>query len=265
MKKIYALLMTTVLCILLITPANVNAAVLSKEKATMEVDSTLKLRVQGSKESIIWSTSKKSVASVNSSGIVTAKAEGKAKITATIGEEEYVCTVTVVNSNKAMPTTTPTPAPVEEYPDGIYKIGKDMPEGEYVIFKTPYAESGYMRLSQDNVQNIIIKDGGFVYNTIITVKNGEYLKLTDAYAVPIDKAEVKVYSEGTFKVGTHIPAGTYTVTEFANKNGYYFVLQNNLQLEYQNRVEIETSCPVTVMDGQYLVLKNCAIYFEPQK
>ncbi len=263
MKKIYALLITTILCVLLIAPASASAAVLSKEKATMEVDSTLKLRVQGSKESAIWTTSKKSVATVNSSGLVTAKKEGTAIITAAIGEDEYVCTVTVVDSNKEAPA--PTPAPATEYPDGIYKIGKDMPEGEYVIFKAPNAESGYMRLSQDNIQSVIYKDCGFVYNTIITVNKGEYLKITDAYAVPIDQAIVKNYSEGTFKVGTHIPAGTYTITEFDHKDGYYFVLGNNRQIEFQNKIEINTSAPVTVMDGQYLVLKNCAIYYEPSK
>lgn len=258
MKKLYALLMTTILCVLMICPAIASAAVISKEKAMMELDSTLKLKVRGSREDVIWSTSKKSVATVNATGTVTAKAEGTAIITATIGEEEYVCTVTVVDSTKIVPT--PTPVPITEYPDGLYKVGTDLPTGEYVIFKAPNAENGYMRLSKDNAQNIIVKDGGFDYNTIITVEKGEYLKITDAYAVPIDKATVKNYGEGTFKVGTHIPAGSYVLSEFPSEVGTYYVLDDNRQIQYLGRVEIDGSAPVTVKDGQYLILSNCAIY-----
>lgn len=259
MKRISAILMTVILCTLLIAPASASAAVISKEKATMEVDSTLKLKIQGSKESVLWSTSKKSVATVNKSGIVTAKKEGVAKITATIGEEEYVCTVTVVDSNLVKPTPTPTPAPVIEYPDGLYKVGTDLPEGEYVLIKKSTAETGYMKLSKDNVQYVIIKDSAFNYNTIITVKKGEYLLIKDAYAVAIDKADIKNYGEGMFKVGTHIPAGNYIVNEFLNKDGTYYVLEDNRNIPNYGRVEIAGSAPVTVSDGQYLVLDNCAI------
>ncbi len=262
MKRLFALFITTVFCTLLIAPISVSAAVISKEKATMEVDSTLKLRIQGSKETVMWSTSNKSVAAVNKSGVITAIKEGTATITATVEEEDYVCTVTVVDSSLAKPT--PTPVPVTEYPEGLYKVGKDIPEGEYVIIKNPTAENGYMRLSKDNVQNIVVKDCGFNYNTIITVQKGEYLKMTDSYAVAIDKAIIKNYGEGTFKVGTHIPAGNYILSEFSNKNGNYYLMSDNRYIQYLGRVEIDGSAPVTVTDGQYLVMENCAIY-EQQK
>lgn len=75
---------------------------ISKTKAIMEVDSTLKLKVTGTNRKIKWKSSKKSVATVNGSGLVTAKSEGKAKITATIGKKTYTCEVTVVDSNKSM-------------------------------------------------------------------------------------------------------------------------------------------------------------------
>jgi hypothetical protein len=256
-KKISAILMTVIFCALLVAPASASAAVISKEKATMEIDSTLKLKIQGNKETVLWSTSKKSVATVNNSGIVTAKKEGVAKITATVGEEEYVCTVTVVDSN--LPTPTPTPIPVTEYPQGLYMVGTDIPEGEYVIIKNPGAENGYMRLATDNALRILIKDSAFNNNTIITVKKGEYLQITDSYAVAIDKATLKTYVDGTFKIGTHLPAGSYQLDTLANKKGYYYILDDNRYIPYYGRVEIDSTSWVWVKEGQYLVLDNCII------
>lgn len=104
MKKIISFILCTVLCIALINPQIAEAAIsISKAKATMEVDSTLKLKVTGTNSKITWKSSKKSVAIVNGSGVVTAKLEGKATITATVGKKTYTCEVTVVDSNKTIP------------------------------------------------------------------------------------------------------------------------------------------------------------------
>jgi hypothetical protein len=256
-KKISAILMTVIFCALLVTPASASAAVISKEKATMEIDSTLKLKIHGIKETVFWSTSKKSVATVNNSGLVTAKKEGVAKITATVGEEEYTCTVTVVDSN--LPTPTPTPVPVTEYPQGLYKVGTDIPEGEYVVIRNPDAKSGYMRLSTDNAQHLLIKDSVFNNNTIITIKKGEYIQITDSYAVPIDKATLKTYVDGTFKIGTHLPAGNYQIDPIPGSKGYYYILDDNRSIPNSGRVELLDTSWVWVKEGQYLVLDNCVI------
>lgn len=103
MKKILSFLFCIVLCIALIDSQTAEAAVkISKTKAIMEVDSTLKLKVTGTNSKITWKSSKKSVAAVDSSGVVTAKSEGKATITATVGKKKYTCEVTVVDSNKSI-------------------------------------------------------------------------------------------------------------------------------------------------------------------
>lgn len=103
MKRIVAFILCTVLCITLNSTQTAEAAVkISKAKATMEVDSTLKLKVIGTSSKITWKSSKTSVATVNGSGTVTAKFEGKATITATVGKKAYTCVVTVVDSNKSI-------------------------------------------------------------------------------------------------------------------------------------------------------------------
>lgn len=126
MKKVLSLFLVLSLTLILMTPNIAEAAVkISKAKATMEVDSTLKLKVTGTTKKITWSSSKKSVATVNSSGTVTAKAEGQATITAKIDSNKYNCEITVVNSNKT------------KFDDilsaGEYEVGVDIPAGKYNI------------------------------------------------------------------------------------------------------------------------------------
>lgn len=108
MKKFLALLLVLVLSLTFISPGTAYAAVkISKAKATMEVDSTLKLKVTGSTKKITWSSSKKSVATVSSTGTITAKAEGEATITAKVNSKKYICQVTVVDSNKKVEAFNP--------------------------------------------------------------------------------------------------------------------------------------------------------------
>ena len=70
---------------------------LNKKKATLYVGETLKLKVQGTKSKVEWSSNKKSVATVSSKGKVTAKKKGTATITAKVDGKKYNCKITVKN------------------------------------------------------------------------------------------------------------------------------------------------------------------------
>jgi len=95
------------LLIIGLVPTTASAAVeISKGKATLEVDAILKLKISGTKSKVTWKTSKKDVATVSSTGTVTAKAEGQATITATVDKKQYKCTVAVVDSNKVQTSKT---------------------------------------------------------------------------------------------------------------------------------------------------------------
>lgn len=70
---------------------------LNKTKTTIYVGSNTTLKLSGTSKKITWSTSKKSVATVNSKGKVTAKKAGKATITAKVSGKKYNCKITVKN------------------------------------------------------------------------------------------------------------------------------------------------------------------------
>lgn len=78
-----------------ITAQAAQTVKISKTKATLVKGQTLQLKVTGTSKTVKWSTSKTSVATVSSSGKVTAVAKGTATITAKVGSKSYTCKVTV--------------------------------------------------------------------------------------------------------------------------------------------------------------------------
>ena len=92
------LLFILVLGLVFTNTATVQAATkINKKSATMYVGQTTTLKISGTKTKAKWSSSNKSIATVNSKGKVTAKKKGKVKITAKVGKKKYTCKVTVKN------------------------------------------------------------------------------------------------------------------------------------------------------------------------
>ncbi len=102
MKKFISLFIALALIVTLSRLVQVSAATIkiNKTKATIEIDSTLKLKVTGTISKVTWKSSKSSIASVNNSGIVTAKKIGKTNITATANSKRITCIITVIDKKK---------------------------------------------------------------------------------------------------------------------------------------------------------------------
>lgn len=103
-RKCLSVVLMVLMLFSLVVPNQVLAATkpkLSKAKATMEVDSTLTLKLGDiAAKDVKWSSSKRSVATVSAKGTITAKSEGTATIKAKYDNATYTCKVTVVDSNK---------------------------------------------------------------------------------------------------------------------------------------------------------------------
>jgi hypothetical protein len=256
MKKLLSLILSIVICLTILPSQPVSAAIkISKAKATMEIDSTLDLKISGTDSKVTWSTTKKSVATVTKSGTITAKKEGNATITATINSKKYTCKVTVVDSNKP----TPTP-PNGKYTEGTYKIGTDISEGEYVIFGADgELFKGYFSLSSDSNEKDIIVNDNFNYCTIIYAKQGEYLKIQGSYMIPLEEAKLGTDGEGFFKIGYHLSAGEYKLVQTGEIYGYYCIYNDNRHDDIESNDMFDNTAYITVKDGQYLELKGCKI------
>ena len=102
-------------------------------------------KVKGTKKKVKWSSTKKSVATVNKKGVVTAKKKGTAYIKAKVGKKTYKCKVTVKSKKApakpapttpsapvnppAEPTATPTTAPAKT--PVLSATSLSMRKGEY--------------------------------------------------------------------------------------------------------------------------------------
>lgn len=219
---------------------------ISKTSLKLAVGKTATLKLTGTKRTITWSTSNKSIATVNSKGQVTGKKAGKVTIKAKVNNSEFSCLVTV---EKGM----------TKYPENNYKVGVDIPAGEYVVFAN--GGYGYVCVSTDPDGDDIIDNENFTYNVIIKVSNGDYLELSNSYAVPIDEAKVDITKSGMFKVGLHIKPGDYVIegrSAYYERNqdaigGYSDIIAND---NFNGKKYIR------VNEDEYLYLSRCTGKFE---
>lgn len=85
------------------TVESATAVKISKTTATMYVGGkALTLQITGTKSTVTWTSSDRSVATVSNKGMVAAKKIGKTTITASVDGKKYECKVTVL---AALPTT----------------------------------------------------------------------------------------------------------------------------------------------------------------
>ena len=170
-KKVISITILAVMLFSLLTPPTRTGAAgmsISKKKATLEVDAVLTLKVIGNTDgsAVKWSSSKKSVAKVTSKGKVTAKKEGTATITATVGSNKYKCVVSVVDSNKEEAVADPTPTPTPES-KGL-KIDLSDFKKEYTFTEDYYGEfiNSYVKFTDVNYE---VKElfGGTTWQIVI--------------------------------------------------------------------------------------------------
>ena len=94
-KKMSVMLLVCLLLSVIAMPVSASAAKLNKKSISLNIGKTYTLKATGTKGKITWTSSKKSVATVSSKGVVKAKKKGTAVITAKYGKKKLICKVTV--------------------------------------------------------------------------------------------------------------------------------------------------------------------------
>lgn len=141
-------------------------------------------------------------------------------------------------------------------------MGIDVPEGEYIVFKNN-ANLGYYKVTLTGNNDDIITNDILEYNGYITLQKGQSISLNGLDMYPVNHApDLDMSSEGMFKVGKDIPAGTYNVVVNPEKEYGYYAICND---SYNRWDSIESNDYfkgnrfVTVKDGQYLQIKDSKI------
>lgn len=171
--------------------------------------------------------------------------------------------MTGCGGNKTVEQPAP-PAQAEQknfYSNGEFKIGTDLPAGEYIAVGTGYVE--LTKNADDGKRQIIVNANLEGTNCYFDVRNGEYIKVMQ---------DVKLYpsaSAPALKVGDTLPSGHYKIGSDAQSGEYkitlqqggYFEVTTNLRHEGIYIVKNEFtneggSFYATVLNGQYLQIRK---------
>lgn len=149
------------------------------------------------------------------------------------------------------------------YEAGQYKVGLDMKAGEYVVMATG-SIAGYFSVSRDANEDDILFNDNFNTNSIIEVKNGEYVKLNRCMAIDADdfysQYTIKTSKTGVmFRVGYDIQPGEYKLIAESGKTGYYCIYNDARHDDIVSNDNFKNSSYVSVKRGQYLILNRCTI------
>lgn len=148
--------------------------------------------------------------------------------------------------------------------DGDYKVGKDLPAGEYYVKCNSY--NLYIEVASNESRSI----DSIVYNlnthggAYITVEDGQYLRIQGGDLYELNKApDVKPsdgkYKEGMYKVDKDIPAGDYEIKS-TEKLGYYEIASDSSH-KIENVVKndnFDGTEKIKLEKGQYITLNNGA-------
>ncbi len=124
--------------------------------------------------------------------------------------------------------------PVEAQPNGktyaagMYKVGSDIPAGDYLIMTN---ESTYMEVTSDSTGSFesILQNANFDNSHYVNIITGQYLSFSKGTAYPMATAPILKpvagkYLEGMYKIGRDISPGEYKVVSTGSYGGYYAIL-----------------------------------------
>lgn len=151
---------------------------------------------------------------------------------------------------------------------GTYKVGEDIPAGEYLVFASGM---GYIENSSDStgaIESIIFNDnllnGAHSY---VTLNEGNYFKLQGAEMYPVEEApsvvpEDGIYADGMYKVGQDIPAGEYKIIlDSSIGMGYYEVSKDSSHqlTSIVTNENVQADTYLTISEGQFIKLQDVKI------
>lgn len=228
---------------------------INKTSITLNYGSSAKIGISASPKPsyISWkTTSNQHAASIGSDGTIKAMYIGTASYTATVNGVKRTVKVTVKN-----PTSS-------TYNPGWYKVGVNIPAGEYLLTSINRYLPAY-QIYNDGSYYRPTKTTQYPGNGFVTLRKGQYVQLMNC---KITKApsKIAVKSSGTYRVGKDIAAGTYTIKKLKpNSSAYadtasYYVYRNTYfdANPYEGKYNLMSET-VTLTNGDVIMVQNAKI------
>lgn len=141
---------------------------------------------------------------------------------------------------------------------GMYKVGADIPAGEYYV-QADF--SSYICVSKDSTGALesIITNDNFSSFTFVTVSDGQYFEVKGGkFALSSEIEPITTRGDGVYRVGIDLPAGEYKVKSNGALGSYFSIATDSsgsLNSIVSNDM-FDGEKYVTVSDGQYFTLRG---------
>ena len=142
-----------------------------------------------------------------------------------------------------------------------YVVGVDIPAGEYYMKPTSSYYTEIVIYKKDSTKSFYDEET-FGKSAIITLSKGTSVSYKGLTAVPISQSKklASTQKEGMFKVGLHIPAGTYTLKSSDGfDEGYYYIYNSSKPNADYDIQSFTGTTTITLKKGQYLKLSFAKI------
>lgn len=160
-------------------------------------------------------------------------------------------------------TTTPSKTATYKAP-GLtrkYVVGVDIPAGEYYM-KPTHSYSTEIAIYKNGKTKSFYNQDTYGDSAIITFSRGTSVSYKGLTAVPISQSKklASTKKEGMFKVGFHIPAGTYTLkSSEVSDTGFYYIYNSSKPNADYDIESFTGTTTITLKKGQYLKLSFATI------
>ena len=154
------------------------------------------------------------------------------------------------------------------FSDGVYRIGKDIPEGYYLLVADTVADNhAVFGIYADSECKEKIYGDWFEYSKIVRLEGDSYFKISwgTAYDMSVCDIENSPFEKsGMFEVGRDVKAGEYYIissgesgqlSEWCIYSGFDFV---SPKVYDSGKVE-KNGVFVSLENGQFIELKNCIL------
>lgn len=156
------------------------------------------------------------------------------------------------------------------YKPGTYAIGTDIPAGEYVVFANPNSIGYVYEYSKDgdvgNTGKRYLYSKYFDYCDIVRLDSGNYVDLTNAYAIPGEGVSLDTSHNGTYRVGKDIKTGHLTFKLSPESDiGYIDIGLPDAKTSDRTIVYLtrdKDSVVVNVTAGMYIKIFSCDVLDE---
>ena len=148
------------------------------------------------------------------------------------------------------------------YEASTYKVGTDLPAGEYYIECISDVQS-YFAINADSSGDDILENENFRGCHFVTVENGQYLEVSRGVFTNASGVKLNINAsdvpEGMYRVGVDIPAGEYKLTCTSSDSKAYFAVYDNSSAnrDIRENDNFPKNQYITVYNGEYLQLKRC--------